>query len=105
MQNCRCGTERSCKFSPVRKSEAHEKGIDSELVVLDSIVDSTFAAFADSQLTGAGDQGVAQVGQEFYDQLSTRLGERLKQCGTRVPVITGKSSRLRRRWPIGRSAH
>lgn len=58
--------------------------------MLDSIVDSTFASFADGRLAGAGDQGVAQLGQEFYDKLAVRLGERLKECGTRVPVITGE---------------
>ncbi len=66
-----------------------DRGIDSELVVLDSIVDSTFSSFADRQLAGAGDQGVAQLGQEFYDKLAVKLGERLRECGSRVPVITG----------------
>ena len=27
--------------------------------------------------------------QEFYDSLAVALGERLKQCGARVPVVTG----------------
>jgi alanine transaminase len=67
-----------------------DRGIDSELVVLDSIVDAAMAiATADLGLTASGDQGVAQLGQVFYDELSKRLGERLRECGQRVPVITG----------------
>lgn len=30
-----------------------------------------------------------QLGQEFYDRLSVALGERIKACGPRVPVVTG----------------
>lgn len=43
----------------------------------------------DNALTASGDQGVAQLGQVFYDELSQRLGDRLRECGTRVPVVTG----------------
>lgn len=49
------------------------------------------SAAGDSTLTGAGDQGVAQLAQEFYDQLAIRLGERIRDCGQRVPVITGQT--------------
>ena len=31
----------------------------------------------------------AALDQSFYDRLSTVIGERIKQCGTRVPVVTG----------------
>lgn len=64
--------------------------MDSELVVLDSIVDASMAAASEAVSVDAGDQGVAQLGQEFYDQLSIRLGERLRECGQRVPVVTGE---------------
>ena len=33
----------------------------------------------------------AQLGQEFYDRLAIALGERIRACGTKVPVITGMS--------------
>jgi aspartate kinase len=46
---------------------------------------------AESISAGNGDQGVAQLGQDFYDELAKRLGERIRECGGRVPVITGKS--------------
>lgn len=64
--------------------------MDSELVVLDNIVDASMAAASEAVSVDAGDQGVAQLGQEFYDQLSIRLGERLRECGQRVPVVTGE---------------
>lgn len=65
------------------------KGVDSELVVLDNIVDAAMSA-AETTSASNGDQGVAQLGQEFYDQLAVRLGERIRECGGRVPVITGE---------------
>lgn len=67
-----------------------KKGVDSELVVLDNIVDASMSAASEAVSVDAGDQGVAQLGQEFYDQLSFRLGERLRECGQRVPVVTGE---------------
>ncbi|KAK1922001.1 putative aspartate kinase [Papiliotrema laurentii] len=80
------GERLACK---IVAAALRDRGVDSELVVLDNIVDATFASFAEGQLTSAGDQGVAQLGQEFYDKLAQRLGERLRECGTRVPVVTG----------------
>jgi aspartate kinase len=29
------------------------------------------------------------LGQDFYDKLSIALGERIRECGPRVPVVTG----------------
>jgi aspartate kinase len=66
------------------------QGVDSELVNLDNIVDASFASISGSLFTGSGDQGVAQLGQEFYDELAGKLRERLIDCGTRVPVVTGE---------------
>ena len=31
-----------------------------------------------------------QLGQEFWDKLSISFGERIRQCGSRIPVVTGK---------------
>lgn len=47
---------------------------------------------AESTSAGNGDQGVAQLGQDFYDELSKRLGERIRECGDRIPVVTGGST-------------
>lgn len=82
------GERLACK---IVAAALRDRGIDSELVVLDSIVDATVSSVTDAALTATGDQGVAQLGQEFYDQLSVRLGERIRECGERVPVITGES--------------
>lgn len=67
------------------------QGIDSELVLLDNIVDDALggAVAEAAALSSTGDQGAAQLDQAFYDKLSERLGERLKLCGSRVPVVTG----------------
>ncbi|WWC94968.1 hypothetical protein V866_001820 [Kwoniella sp. B9012] len=81
------GERLACK---IVAAALRDRGVDSELVVLDNIVDSSFAAVGgDAALTAAGDQGVAQLGQDFYDHLAVKLGERLRECGQRVPVVTG----------------
>ena len=59
-------------------------------MILDNIVDASMSAVSDHQLAVTGDQGVAQLGQEFYDELAKRLGRRIRECGSRVPVITGR---------------
>lgn len=46
----------------------------------------------DAEDVAASDNG--QLGQEFYDRLSTSLGQRIQQCGSRVPVVTGPFTRL-----------
>ncbi|KAL0075506.1 Aspartate/glutamate/uridylate kinase [Phycomyces blakesleeanus] len=50
-----------------------DKGIDSELVVLNDIIDREFTV----------------LDQEFYDYLALRMGDIIKRCGNRIPVITG----------------
>lgn len=68
-----------------------DKGIDSEFVNLDTIVDEMLNEPSfDSSLFSSGDQGAAQLGQDFYDRLAQVLGARIRDCGCRVPVITGK---------------
>lgn len=66
----------------------HFQGIDSELVSLESIIDWEVVSADDSK----GGDGPPQLGQEFYSKLSQRLGERLAECGDRVPVVTGEST-------------
>ena len=73
-----------------RRADTRAQGIDSELVNLDNIIDATISHVSDQQLASTGDQGFAQLGQEFYDQLAIRLGQRIRECGSRVPVITGE---------------
>ncbi|KAJ6261249.1 Aspartokinase [Drechslerella dactyloides] len=53
-----------------------DRGVDAEYVNLESILPSGY------QMKGG-------LCQNFYDDLAQRLGERVLQCGDRVPVITG----------------
>ena len=81
------GEKLACK---IVAASLRDRGIDSEFVNLDTIVDEMLNEPAvDNILLSSGDQGAAQLGQDFYDRLAEVLGERIRECGTRVPVITG----------------
>ncbi|KAI9062248.1 aspartate kinase [Trametes sanguinea] len=57
-----------------------DRNIDAEFVSLESIVPpSESENFSDSDT----------LGQDFYDRLADIVAERIKQCGNRVPVVTG----------------
>lgn len=67
-----------------------DRGIDSELVSLENIIarvseDEEGLALPD----GSGSEGGENLGQHFYDRLAKVIGERLRECGNRVPVVTG----------------
>ncbi|KAK6536590.1 Aspartokinase [Arthrobotrys megalospora] len=53
-----------------------DRGVDAEYVNLENILPSGY------QMKGG-------LCQSFYDDLAQRLGERIVQCGDKVPVITG----------------
>jgi len=55
------------------------QGIDAEYVSLEEIV-PPFDLDADPEKS---------LPQEFYDELAVALGERLQECGSRIPVVTG----------------
>ncbi|GAA6006129.1 hypothetical protein JCM11491_002041 [Sporobolomyces phaffii] len=76
------GERLSCR---IVAAALRDRGIDSELVSLESIIDWEVVSADDAK---AGD-GAPQLGQDFYSKLSQRLGERLAECGDRVPVVTG----------------
>ena len=55
--------------------------MDAEFVSLENIIPLP----EDGDLSG--EEGT--LGQEFYDRVAVLVGERIKQCGPRVPVVTG----------------
>ena len=57
-----------------------KQGIDSEFVSLENIVDGI-------EYDRDGLEG--QLDQSFYESLAKVVGERIRQCGNRVPVVTG----------------
>ncbi|PSR74403.1 hypothetical protein PHLCEN_2v9911 [Hermanssonia centrifuga] len=58
-----------------------DRGIDAEFVSLENVVPipEDVDISADSET----------LGQDFYDSVAVAVGERIKQCGPRVPVVTG----------------
>ena len=55
------------------------QGLDAEYVSLEEIV---------PQFDFEGDPEKS-LPQEFYDNLAVALGERLRECGSRIPLVTG----------------
>ncbi|KAI0659378.1 aspartate kinase [Cubamyces menziesii] len=57
-----------------------DRNIDAEFVSLENVVPlSESENFSDSET----------LGQDFYDRVAEVVAERIKQCGNRVPVVTG----------------
>lgn len=48
--------------------------VDAAFVSLENIIDREFEV----------------LDQRFYDYLSQRMAEKIKECGNKVPVVTGK---------------
>ncbi|KAF7348586.1 hypothetical protein MVEN_01376200 [Mycena venus] len=71
------GERLACK---IMTAVLRDQGIDAEYVSLENIVPDVedLEAIEDGSLD-----------QEFYDRLSLAVGERVKGCGPRVPVVTG----------------
>ncbi|CAE6499932.1 unnamed protein product [Rhizoctonia solani] len=57
-----------------------DRGVDSEFVSLENVV----PAFEQELESGS-----TQLDQSFYDAVAKAVGERIVQCGRRVPVVTG----------------
>ncbi|KAF7323633.1 hypothetical protein MKEN_00584000 [Mycena kentingensis (nom. inval.)] len=70
------GERLACKFMT---AVLRDQGIDAEYVSLEDIVPPA------EDLDSADET----LDQEFYDRLSQAVGERVKQCAPRVPVVTG----------------
>ena len=61
------------------------KGIDAEFVSLENIVPE----IDENEIHDANGTRDVTLDQAFYDRLAVAVGERIKQCGNRVPVVTG----------------
>lgn len=59
------------------------QGIDAEYVSLDDVVPDIL------DLDGVNNETLDQT---FFDQLTVAVGERIKECTPRVPVVTGQST-------------
>ncbi|KAJ3863987.1 Aspartate/glutamate/uridylate kinase [Lentinula novae-zelandiae] len=70
------GERLACKFMT---AVLRDQGIDAEYVSLEDVVpEEDDAVFENDTLD-----------QSFYDKVAQAVGERVKQCGRRVPVVTG----------------
>ncbi|KAF4616568.1 hypothetical protein D9613_008733 [Agrocybe pediades] len=70
------GEKLACKFMT---AVLRDQGVDAEYVSLEDIVPAYEGEINPEKA----------LPQDFYDTLAVALGERLKDCGNRVPVVTG----------------
>uniref|UniRef100_A0A0W0FF11 aspartate kinase n=1 Tax=Moniliophthora roreri TaxID=221103 RepID=A0A0W0FF11_MONRR len=68
------GERLACKFMT---AVFRDQGIDAEYVSLEDIVPQV------------EDESEGTLDQSFYDRVAEAVGKRVKQCGRRVPVVTG----------------
>lgn len=85
------GERLSCK---IVAAALRDKGVDSELVSFEHIVQASLARNdgddGDDQAEDEIEPGEEfNLGQDFYDRVARKMGERLRECGSRVPVVTG----------------
>lgn len=78
------GERLSCKLVA---AVLRDHGIDSEFVSLENVVPLQNPDEADGDL--ASDSESTTLDQSFYDRVAVAVGERIRQCGNRVPVVTG----------------
>lgn len=78
------GERLSCK---IVAAALRDQGIDSEMVSFEHIVQAALADDVSQDDLEPLDE--FSLGQEFYDRLAKKMGERLLECGSRVPVVTG----------------
>lgn len=64
------------------------QGVDSELVSLENIIQR--AGQEEETPSGQANGDSESLGQPFYDRLAKLFGERIRECGNRVPVVTGE---------------
>ncbi|KAG8809289.1 Aspartokinase, partial [Serendipita sp. 400] len=71
------GERMACKLIAAVLSD---RGIDAEFVSLENVIPQW------DDIDVASDHS---LGQDFYDRVATIVGERIRQCTPRVPVVTG----------------
>ncbi|KAG9223991.1 hypothetical protein CCMSSC00406_0004393 [Pleurotus cornucopiae] len=71
------GEKLGCK---IMTAALRDQGVDAEFVSLEDII-------LDDETEDGASPGT--LDQTFYDRLSVALGERIRQCSPRVPVVTG----------------
>lgn len=77
------GERLSCK---IVAAILRDRGIDAEFVSLENILP------AGDKSVDVDDSSRSEAGtldQTFYDRVAELVGERIKQCGNRVPIVTG----------------
>lgn len=66
-----------------------DQGFDAELVCLDNVVEKIEFDSVDGEPDEVSQGLGGELRQPFYDRLAQKLGERLRQCENRIPVVTG----------------
>ena len=66
-------------------SSLEYRGIGAKVVLLDDLVQQAYQDDPDGPETA-----YEELGTHFFDRISMKIGERIRECGDNVPIITGE---------------
>ncbi len=69
----------------ITASSLEHRGIGTKVVLLDDIVEQAYK----SDPTGL-EAAYEELGTHFFNRISTEIGEKIRECGNKVPIVTGK---------------
>lgn len=69
----------------ITAASLEHRGVGAKVVLLDDIVEQAY------QNDPNGSEAAHELlGTHFFDRISIKIGERIQECGDKVPVVTGK---------------
>lgn len=61
------------------------RGVGAKVVLLDDIVEQAYQSDPNGP-----EAAYEELGTHFFDRISVEIGERIRECGERVPIVTGE---------------
>ena len=69
----------------ITASSLEQRGVGAKVVFLDDIVEHAYQSDPNGP-----EAAYEELGTHFFDRISIKIGERIQECGDKVPVITGE---------------
>lgn len=69
----------------ITASSLEHRGIGAKIVLLDDIVEQAYQSDPNGP-----EAAYEELGTHFFDRISMKIGERIQECGDKVPIVTGE---------------